>query len=292
MWGEKKNRAGLIPFFLVLALVMATTILIGQVLGRFYLANILKAPSADVAQRPLASRGSIASDNPQREQILSRQTAAARLGQSQKMKVLRLTKEQYYTIVLAESAEREEALQLGQRLGEQGLPVIVTAQAPYRVLLGYVNNEAKLATLAERIKIDEKAGRVSGETLNRVAFKFPADDTFAAETLAPYLGRISVCLAKGLMLYKNITVADEEMIALRPKYAVLAGELQKLAAEGEKIAVASQNESIKRLAGLCGKWGQVLGELGQEWGDDRLLKSQQQALALLEEYHRFLSASN
>jgi len=292
MWGEKKNRAGLIPFFLVLALVIGATLLFGQVLGRFYLANILQVPSADVAQRPLASRGNAAPDNPQREQILSRQTGTARVGQSQKMKVLRLTKEQYYTIVLAESAQREEALQLGQRLGEQGLPVIVTAQAPYRVLLGFVNNEARLATLAERIKIGEKAGRVSCETLNGVAFKFPADDTFAAETLAPYLGRISVCLAKGLLLYKNITVADEEMIALRPKFAVLAGELEKVAAEGAQIAAASQDEAIKGLAELCGQWGQGLGELGREWGDDRLLKSQQQALVLLEEYHRFLSTTN
>lgn len=225
-------------------------------------------------------------------------------GQSKKKKVLRLKQEQYYTIVLAESPHREEALQLGQRLGQQGLPVIITAEAPYQVLLGFVNNETKLAILAQRIKINEKAVRISCETLNKVAFKFLADDLFAAGTLAPYLGKMNVCLSKGLQLYQNITVADEGMIAVRSKYGVLAAALKQVAAEGEKIAaegekipvenVAGENvgASLKRLAGLCRVWGQSLEELGKEWGDAQLLKSQQQALVLLEEYHRFLRTTN
>ncbi len=336
MMGQfKQSGPGLIPFFLMLILVLAGAAFLGQVLGQHYLANIQLMPrqGQEQEQGRVASRGDSLSNrqgqNAFREpgepegqsgfdqqnetedpsgfvqQGGSVQQNGSRV-QEKKVKVLRLNKEQYYTIVVGTCDHREEALQLGQELGERGLPVIVTAVAPYRVLLGFVNNEEKLSALAQRIRVNEKAVGICCDTLNKVAYKFRAEDAFAAETIAPYLGKISVCLTKGLLLYKNITVADEEMIALRNKFPVLAAELKEVAAEGEKIEAdnsgnsaqaagsfgASQLGTIRRLAELCREWSVSLEELSTQWDDAQLLRSQQQALVLLEEYHRFLASTN
>lgn len=285
-----KNGFGFVSFLVVLVLILGSTLLMGQILGRFYIGNIqqeqqeqqekqVKQEKAEMAPKRVSSRGE-----------------ALTWERNKKKKVLRLKKVEYYTILVAAAEQQDEALQIGQNLGKQGLPVIVTAEAPYQVLLGFVNNEAKLLSLAERIRIGETAVEVRCEILNKVAFKFEAEDTLAAEKIAPFLGKISLCLEKGLLLYKNITVADEEMILLRPKYALLATALEEAAAEGIRMAAVLESEQLagelEELACLCREWGQSLSQLGEKWNDAELLRSQQLALVLVEEYHRFLSMSN
>jgi hypothetical protein len=285
-----KRGSGVISFFVVLLLILGSALLMGQILGRFYIGNIQQEQQEQQEKQVKQEKAEMV---PKR---VSSRSEALTWERNKKKKVLRLKKVEYYTILVAAAEQRDEAVQIGQNLGKQGLPVIVTAEAPYQVLLGFVNNEAKLLSLAERIRIGETAVEVRCEILNKVAFKFEAEDTLAAEKIAPFLGKISLCLEKGLLLYKNITVADEEMILLRPKYALLATALEEAAAEGMRTAAVIESEQLagelEQLARLCQEWGQSLNQLGTEWSDAVLLRSQQLALVLVEEYHRFLGKSN
>jgi hypothetical protein len=117
-------------------------------------------------------------------------------------------------------------------MGKEGFPVIVTGEAPYRVLLGFMGKAEKLSPLAERIRVENKTPKVICEKLNEDVFKFDADDTYAAEKIAPFLGKISLCLEKGLALYENTGVNGEEAAALKNKISVLTKNVEELANEG------------------------------------------------------------
>lgn len=272
------NSSPIASFFLVLVLVLLFALILGQGLGRFYLGNITREVSGDTLKRNISSRGSSFNQE-----------------LNQKKKVLRLKQVEYYTLLVATADQREQALQLGQELGQKGLPVIVTGEGPYQVLLGLVKKEEPLLVLAKRIKVGEKEAEVRKEYLNQVAFKFAAEDTFAAEKIAPFLGRVSLCLEKGLLLYQGTAVQEEALISLRTKFPVLAESLEEVALEGEEISKENPEEagkSLRYLSGLCRQWAQSLRQVEKEWTEGALLKSQQQGLALLEEYHRFVKKTN
>jgi len=266
-------------FFLIFFLILLFTLFLGQGLGRFYLGNINREVSAETLQKKIvASRGG----------NLSRQAPP-------KLKVLRLNQVDYYTILVTTLEEREAALQVGNELGQKGLPVIVTGEGPYQILLGLVNNQETLVDLAQKIKVDAKKAEVRKDCLNKVAFKFTAEDTFAAEKIAPFLGEISFCLEKGLLLYQSIGVKEEKLILLRPKFSELADSLENTANEGMVLCKGKNDETARVLgilSGLCTEWAQSLRIVGKEWTDLALLKSQQQGLVLLEEYHRYIKTTN
>ncbi|MDD2212899.1 MAG: hypothetical protein PHV56_08100 [Clostridia bacterium] len=265
-------------FFLVFVLVLFFTLLLGQGLGRFYMGNISREIPTDSLKRNISSRGGNLNQ-----------------GLPQKKKVLRLKQVPYYTLLVVTAEQREGALQIGTELGQKGFPVIITGEGPYQVLLGLVNNEEALVILANKIKAEEIEVEISKDYLNKVAFKFAVEDTFAAEKIAPFLGKVSLCLEKGLFLYQSTMLKEETLISLQPKFSSLADSLEEVVLEGQKISEESLEEAgkaLQRLSGLCSQWAQSLRQAEKEWSDPALLKSQQQGLALLEEYHRFIKKTN
>ncbi|MGI6588367.1 MAG: hypothetical protein ACOX2N_06270 [Peptococcia bacterium] len=268
-------------FVLVFALVLFLTLFLGQGLGRFYLGNITREVPEEILKRNIS--------------LSSRGGSSAVYESRSKKKVLRLKQVEYYTLLVVTADRKEQALQLGQELAQKGFPVIVTGEEPYEILLGFVNKEESLVALAKRIKVGEKEAEVRKDYLNKVAFKFSAEDTFAAEKIAPFLGKVSLCLEKGLLLYPGTVVNEETIISFRPKFSLLADSLKEVALEGQKISEESSEEmskTLKRLSKLCSQWGESLHQVEQEWTDFVFLKSQQQGLALLEEYHFFVKTAN
>ena len=141
----------------------------GQGLGRFYLGNITRELSAENLQR----------------KVISSRGKQSVQGVVSKMKVLRLKQVDYYTILVATLKERDIALQVGNELGQKRVTlVIVTGEGPYQILLGFVNNQETLIDLAKKIKVGAKEAEVKKDCLNKVAFKFTAEDTYAAEKIA------------------------------------------------------------------------------------------------------------
>ena len=271
------NSFKMVPIFFAVVVIISVTIFLGQVLGKYYLGNMQgQVLQEDLVNKGIPSRGNAGEIN-------------------KKKKVLRLKEVNYYTILVTTVEQQDEALRIGQELGKQGFPVVITGGDSYRILLGLLNNEEKLAPLAQRIKVGESGAQVISEKLNKVAFKFEASNTFAAEKIAPFLGKISLCLEKGILLYHNIGVTDAETSALAEKYLALAASLEEAANEGEQIAEETDpgwSGDVKNLAQLCKEWAYILRLLVQQGTDLTLLKGQQQGLALLEEYHRFVLTTN
>lgn len=285
----KSNSLANGSFFLIFLFILFFTLLLGQGLGRFYLGNITREVSAETLSRSISS--SRGSNLPKED--------------NHKMKVLRLKQTEYYSILVATFEERETALKVGKELGQKGLPVIVTSKSQreeggaekgsFQVLLGLASNETALASLADQIQVGAQKAIVQKDYLNLVAYKFSAEDTFSAEKIAPYLGEISLCLEKGLLLYQSTKIQGKEFLLLRPKFSELAASLEQVAKQGETIKLERTDVTgtgLGSLAELCVQWAQSLHEVEKEWTDLALLKSQQQALVLIGEYHRYINLSN
>lgn len=244
---------------IVLALVLLATLLLGRGLGHFYLSNMAEGtPEIPTRNVFLTSRGEFPG----------------------KKRVLRLNQVPCYTWQIASLEEKKEALKIGKQWSQKGYPVIITGEGPFEVLLGLVNQKEGFNTL-------EIPGELKEDCLNKIAFKFAAEDFESAEKIAPFLGQVSLCLEKGLFLYPHF-VLNEELALCRPKFVQLADSLLEVAQIGEKI----EEEAILQLVKLCVEWEMSLRLMEKEWTQAAYLKSQQQALVLLEEYHRFLKQTN
>ena len=261
---------------LALLLVLTTAVCFGQVLGKFYISNISRDGESErdtVSYLPISSRDGAG-----------------------KIKVLRLNRFEYYSIQAGAFTEQRQAVLLGKSLGEKGLPAVVGGVSPHVVLVGFTNNQEKLLPLAERITVNNAGAVVVKGEVNAVSFKFEEKDTVASSVIAPFLGDVSIALNKGLLLYSGVTTADEVIKGVRPKFAELAREVAELAGRGRDIAAQGKDspyaQDVLKLAQRCSDWAASISELDKDFQDIRLLVSQQMALALVEDYHRFLAGTN
>ncbi len=267
---QRKKRT--VTVIALIAVMLFVSLCCGQVLGRYLLNKMVGAGNK----------------NPAETEVTGRQTAGR--------KVLRLEQFCYYTVKVG-CEDYEKSLELGNALAREGIPAVVAGKPPWCVMVGFLNNEENLALLAGKIRALGCEASVIRVGVNDVFFKFDASDKKAAEEIAPFLAKLSVSLHKGLLLYNGTSVKEEGLADFKPKFAVLAQELSAMTAKGRAIGsgLASgdmRREAINRLAGYCEEWAQSLQELNNGWSDGSLLLSQQRALALAEEYKRFLSDTN
>lgn len=273
--GRYRTRQ-IFTFILVLSFVLLVSLSFGHVLGNFYVGNIAnekyEQTNTDLNKLFPTSAGGTTT------------------------KVLRLNKIPYYTIQAGAFPTKESALSLGYVLAEKGLPAVVMEKESYFVMIGYLNNADKLSVLADSISIDGQKPVVQEKEINAISFKFMKGDTYAETGVAPYLGDISTALHKGLLLYSDIKPDENSLLELKQKFVLLAEELRRLDLAGKALADKGQGsgfgEGLLILAKRCGSWADSLSKLNENCTDLALLISQQQALALLEDYHRFMTATN
>lgn len=240
------------------------TFLVGHVLGSYYLGKINNIGVIQVA--------------------------------SEKKRVLKLRKINYYTILLASYDNLQQAMALGESLALTKMPVVITGDKPYYVLLGCVNESASLQNLADSIVIDNKRTVITKKEINEEYFRFDAPDIFAEKKIAPFLGNISLCLEKGLLINCGISINDGNLIKYRNKFPVLAKELETVALEGFNLAqnsdIGKHKADIINIANRCQDWADSLKALQKNWTNDLLLINQQKALALISDYHKYIHLYN
>lgn len=264
---SSRHRPGkILTFTIMLSLILLLSLLFGHVLGSFYLENITNDKL-----------------NPN-------------AGANVKTKVLRLNKIPYYTIQAGVFTKKESALSLGNTLAEKGLPAVIMEDDSYYVMVGFLNNWDKLSVLADSITIDGQKPIVLKKEINTISFKFTTGDTLAENDIAPFLGDISTSLHKGLILYTDINYEEKTLLEVESKFVLLADELGRLALVGNELADKSKDsgysEGLVILAKRCGNWAECLKKIKGSDQGLQVLISQQQALALLEDYHRFMAITN
>jgi hypothetical protein len=272
--GSRFRSRRLVSVFPILVLVVLVTLGMGQVLGNYYLKNITRDGKLDFSSGPQESLPPA----------------------NGKRKVLRLEKLDYYTLQLAVYDSREEAFSLGYELAKKGLPVVITAGSPSKIVMGFVNKKEGLDGLSSTLVAKGFDPVLVKGQVNSVAFKFEADDSFASERIAPFLGDITFCLEKALLLYESTDSREERTFAFRDRYSLLAEELEEAGKRGlvigKEVSRKDYSLGIQRVAERCLLWAESLRQAEESWGDLPLLISQQQAQALVDEYHLFIALSN
>lgn len=255
-----KRRLTPRPIFSVVAaclLVVVLAVSFGQVLGRFYLKNIV---TGDDAERGPAYTS-------------PRETNG-------KKKVLRLNKFDYYTIEAANRQDGESAQQIAKILAQKGFAPVVTGQPPFRILLDLANNSEVLRTKGETISIDGQKAIVVKGTVNEYSFKFSAEDSFAAEKIAPFLGAVSLCLEKALPLFTDtFGVQAEKKSEMSARVQELSALLEKTVLQGTGIIQSNPDEN------LATELTPLVSAL-KDWSSNAV--NPQFALALLEVFNQFL----
>lgn len=274
---SRRHRPGkILTFIIMLSFILLLSLLFGHVLGSFYLENITNE------------------DYELTESKINKPDH--KTGVNAKTKVLRLNKIPYYTIQAGVFTKKESALSLGNILAEKGLPAIIMEDDSYYVMVGFLNNWDKLSVLADSITIDGQKPIVLKKEINKISFKFITGDTFAETDIAPFLGDISTSLHKGLLLYTDINFEEKTFSEVVSKFVILADELGSLALTGNELADKSKelgySEGLMILAKRCGNWAESLKKIKSSDQGLQVLISQQQALALLEDYHRFIAITN
>jgi hypothetical protein len=266
----------ILSFIFILCLVLAVSLVFGHVLGSYYLENIIK------------------NDNQQKQNIEYQPSTAS--GENVKKKVLRLKKTSYSTIQAGVFSDWAVAIELGNALAQKGFPAVITEEKSYLVMIGFLNNNDNLAILANSITIDGQKPKVIQREINSISFKFDVGDDYAEKYVAPFLGNLSNSLQKGIMLYSDINIEDRNLTELRAGFKLLANEVAQIASAGEAIAdkgkATTYHEGLLILVKRCSSWAESLNKLENDCQQLTILLSQQQALALLEDYHRFMAITN
>lgn len=264
----RRNPLGPLKVLTAVVVILVVSAFFGQVMGRLYLGNLARFDYPVVIHKKY----------------------------NYLKKVLRLKVFAYNTVEVAVFSDEARSRQVAGILAENGLPAAVTGNGPFTVNVGFVNDGSKLETLASSIQVDGQKARVVKGEVNTASFKFSPEDSFARDQVAPFLGRISTSLEKGLLLYSGVSVQDEDLSCYRGKFGILAGELEGLARGGDELAVLNEgsgiSQSIAALSRCCRTWSEGLHKLEETWNDGQLLLTQQQALVLLEEYHSLLESTN
>lgn len=255
---------------ITLLLILTFSLTFGQVLGNLYLEN-LDSHSGSTIPTPV-TKG--------------------------KVNVLRLNVIKYYTVEVASYEEREKAVKVGNILAEQGIPVVITGTAPYRVQLGFLNQAEKLSPLAQAITVDGQKARIIEKEINSLAYKFPEENVLARERIAPFLGQVSLALEKAVLLNGEIDCTLSHFVLIKPKFLELAEYIVILTAEGQEIVGLLQEGDPQQvdyfisLVEALSKWASSVKELETEWNDRQLLISHQHTLAVIEEYQSFIKLTN
>lgn len=262
----------ILMYVLVSGFIVLAALLFGQVLGGYYLGHLARSEQSAPG------------------------TYTLKQNTQTKTMVLRLTPATYYTVLAGSFPDREAALALGYMLAEQGVPAVITQEENHLVLIGFLNNQENLNTFAGSIHIDGQKAQVIERELNSVSFKFRADDAYAAEEVAPFLGDLNVALQKGLLLYSALDAESSALEQAAAKFTVLASDLEKLAQRGRITAGRDETslyaQDLLALSTRCSGWAAALSGWVKEPRRMTMLISQQQALALLEDYHRLMVKTN
>lgn len=258
---RRDKQKGIFTAVMAVLLVLAVSVCIGQVVGKYYLKNISGYGAGQTVE---------------------------------KKKALKLKRFDYYYIQVASCTKQNTAVQLADLLAKQELPVVVIGKQPFRVLLGFVNKSDKLQPLADSIIIDGQKTTVYQGQINDESFKFAPQDLYAAQVVAPFLGQISDCLEKSLSLFTKTDLNAGHLPEIKEEYHVLASTVENIASQGQSIDKGQTPDSYDKISSLtkrCQEWAQDLRAMGDESAAYEFLVCQQQALALLEDYRALISGS-
>jgi len=257
--------------------VFVTAVLFGQVLGGFYIYNLVSGDNPLISEKDPAPK---------------QETVPAPLTK----KVLRLDPIEFYTIQAGIFQNEKDAQSCLRRLGELGLRPFVTRQPPYKIWVGCFSEMDSGRDLAETLKKHGFEAFIGKGLINDRALKFPGDNQFMINSFAPLLGKFHVALLHSLKMFRSPKITQYN----RDIWEDMVKKLQDEVGEGIKAIdeilelpeSSFYQDELLKLKEKAQTYCADLQNIIISDSDIGVLNTQCQLLELIAAYHNTITQAN
>lgn len=255
--------------------VLFTSVLFGQVLGGFYIYNL------------------VVEDNPS---IVDNKKINTQAPAPPKRKVLRLDPIEFYTIQAGTFQEKKSAQNSIDKLASFGLRPFVTSQSPYKIWVGCFSEMNSGRDLETALKNQGFEAFIGKGLINDRALKFPGDDKFMIDYFAPLLGKYDIILDHSMKMFQSPKISAYKPDIWKNMIEKVKSEtVEGIMGIDELLQLpkssAYRNDLIK-LKDKAEAYSQGLNNIINSQKDKDVLSSQGQLLELIAAYHNLINQTN
>lgn len=265
-------------FFTVIILgivIIVVSVLFAQFLGSFYIYNL------------------VVEDNPP---VSQDKHVKVTVPLPPKKKVLRLDPIEFYTIQVGIFPEAKSAQSSLDKLASIGLRPFISSQPPYKIWVGCFSDMNSGKEWENRLKKQGFEVFIGKGIINDRALKFPGDNEFMIDYLAPLLGKFDIILDHSLKMFQSPQIATYNTEVWENVIRKMQGEVvEGLMSINEILELPEsfvyQNE-LSKLKEKAEAYGQGLNTIITSKNDEGVLYSQGHLLELVAAYHNLINQAN
>ncbi|MDK2823336.1 MAG: hypothetical protein PWQ67_2467 [Clostridia bacterium] len=271
-WGEGMRKL----FTLVIATitVLIVSILFGQLLGGFYIYNLLVGDNLSLEHKEVKLQAT----------------------PMEKRKVLRLEPIDFYTIQVGIYPEVKSAQSSIDKLVNLGLRPFVSSEPPFKIWVGCFG-EISLGKELENALKQQGFDAFRGKGLiNDRALKFPSNNIFMKEKFAPLLGKYDLVLRHSIKMFRSPKISEYSLDLWENMITKVQSEISEAVTYLDNLKEMEESKDYHReLLNLKEKaisYGQSLNLILKSKSDEAVLYSQGHLLELIAAYHNLITNTN
>ncbi|MGI6224893.1 MAG: SPOR domain-containing protein [Peptococcales bacterium] len=255
--------------------VLIVSLLFAQLLGGFYIYNLVVGDNLPISENT---------------------EVKAPIPPPSKKKVLRLEPIEFYTIQVGIFPDTTNAQDSLKKLTGLGLRPFVTSQAPYKIWVGCFSDVNSGKDLENALKKHGFEAFIGKGIINDRALKFPGDDDFILDYMAPLLGTFDMILNHSLKMFQSPKISTYKPVV----WDNMIDKLQNEVADGlgsldEVLKISGsgiyENE-LKKLKDKAQAYQGSLGRIIDTRSDDEVVYCQGHLLELIAAYHNLINLAN
>lgn len=262
-------------FVILTVVVLVISLLFGQLLGGFYIYNLLIEDNHTEINKPQG--------NVQGPPVIKR-------------KVLRLEPISYYTLQVGIYQDIKSAQDSIDKLVEMGFRPFVSSEEPYKVMLGCFSDKSTGKEMELYLQKSGFDAFLKQGLVNERALKFPGNNTYMQNHFAPLLGVYDIIFKHSLKMFQSpkISAYNEELWSNMIKK--LQEELNSCGENINKLLKleesANYEKKLKILQEKTRSYQNSLDMVLNAKTDKAVLYSQSYLLELIDGYHTLITETN
>ncbi|MFZ7102303.1 MAG: SPOR domain-containing protein [Peptococcaceae bacterium] len=259
--------------------ILVTSVLFGQLLGGFYIYNLLVGDNPAVKEQEVKVQAPVPPPSP-----------------GPKRKVLRLEPVPFFTLQAGIYSEIKPAQDSTDKLVEMGFRPFISPEKPYKIWVGCFNDNSSGRELELFLQKSGFDAFISEGLVNDRALKFPSSDRYMQDSFSPLLGVFDITINHSLKMFKSpkISVYNAELWVNMIKK--VQSELNNSIKAIDDILKLEESEkyekNLKLLQEKAKAYQNSLDIILQAKTDKAVLYSQSYLLEVIAEYHNLITGAN
>jgi len=262
-------------FIIIGIAVLTASILFGQLLGGFYIYNL------------------VVEDNPP---VPEKKVVGTEVPKAPKRKVLRLEPIEFYTIQVGIFPEAKLAQKSIDQLVGLGLRPFVSSQPPYKIWVGCFSEINSGRDLEAALKNQGFEAFIGKGLINDRALKFPGDNKYMLDYFAPLLGKYDIIFNHSLKMFQSPKISAYKPEVWESMIKKIQSEVDDGLKSTDEILQLSDSalyqNDLQNLKEKGKVYREGLNSILASAGDEAVLSTQGNLLELIAAYHRLIDQTN